>query len=81
MATIKVGRFHPYANGGGVQEGFDCYKDDMDSPMFLPAEWKPSGDVCGVCGERLEKADVSRGHFFYLWRCPNGHTFSYQNTC
>jgi len=81
MATIKVGRFSPYAHGGGVDQGFDCYKENVESPMYKEAVWKPSSDICGECGAELEKADVSRGHFFYLWRCPNGHKFSYQNTC
>uniref|UniRef100_A0A6M3LYU1 Uncharacterized protein n=1 Tax=viral metagenome TaxID=1070528 RepID=A0A6M3LYU1_9ZZZZ len=66
--------------GTGIHTGWDHANFWLKEHSEDELKWKETYHVCDICGKPLFRAEVPVPYFLTLWKCENGHKFSYQNT-
>jgi hypothetical protein len=73
-------RNRSYQLGTGIHSGWEMIQHWLENTNIEKLYWRDSGYNCITCGTSISVASVPAPVSVAIFRCKNGHKFSYENT-
>jgi len=77
--VLKLG-WETYNYGTGIQQGWEMVQHWLKRLRNHQLCWKETNYICPKCGSEIQAACVPSPVFVLVFRCKQGHKFSFEFT-